>query len=71
MYVCALCACMVPSKVKKHQTPWNWSYRGLKITVWMWGTKSHNHKCSLPLSNLPSPVRYFNKVTRKETLIVK
>lgn len=43
MYVCALCAYLVPTEVKgEHCVPWHWSYRWLWVITWVLGIKSES-----------------------------
>lgn len=38
MYVCTLCVCLVPKKVRgKQHMPWEWSYRKLEDITWVLG----------------------------------
>ena len=40
IYVCVLCVCLLPVKVRKGQwIPWGWIYRWLWAAMWMLGIK--------------------------------
>lgn len=39
MYVWAPCTSVVPSEVRTHWIPWNWSYREFQAVLWFLGTE--------------------------------
>lgn len=63
MYVCVLCACLVPKEGRRgHGIPWNWTFMQLWGTTWFWESNPsplEEHRELLSLKHLSRPVFIF------------